>query len=86
MNAFDSVLVKWMNLEPIIQNEVGQKEKEKYHILMHMYEIQKDGTDKPICRAAMEMQTQRIALWTQGEMERMGRMERAAWKHTCYHM
>ena len=39
MNAFDSVLVKWMNLEPIIQNEVGQKEKEKYHILMHMYEI-----------------------------------------------
>ena len=86
MNAFDSVLVKWMNLEPIIQNEVGQKEKEKYHILMHMYEIQKDGTDKPICRAAMEMQTQRIALWTQGEMERMGRMERAAWKHTRYHM
>ena len=35
-NTFESVLMKWMNLEPIIQNEVGQKEKEKYHILMHM--------------------------------------------------
>ena len=28
------------------------KEKNKYHILTHMYEIQKNGTDEPICRAA----------------------------------
>ena len=34
-NAFESVLVRWMNLEPIIQSEVSQKEKEKYHILTH---------------------------------------------------
>ena len=33
-NTFESVLMKWMNLEPIIQNEVSQKEKDKYHILM----------------------------------------------------
>ena len=34
-NTFESVLMRWMNLEPIIQSEVSQKEKEKdkYHIL-----------------------------------------------------
>ena len=38
-NAFESVLMKWMNLESIIQSEVSQKEKDKYCILMHMYGI-----------------------------------------------
>ena len=38
-NAFESVLMRWMNLEPIIQNEVSQKEKNKYSILMHIYGI-----------------------------------------------
>ena len=38
-NAFESVLMRWMNLEPIIQNEVSQKEKDKYHILTHTYGI-----------------------------------------------
>ena len=37
--AFESVLIKWMNIEPIIQSEVTQKEKDKYHILMHIYGI-----------------------------------------------
>ena len=32
-NAFESVLIRWMKLEPIIQSEVSQKEKYKYHIL-----------------------------------------------------
>ena len=50
---FQSVLMKWMNLEPNIQSEVSQqKEKNEYHILMHIYGIQKDGTDEPICRVA----------------------------------
>ena len=35
-NAFESVLKKWMNLEPIIQSEVSQKEKDKYNILTHI--------------------------------------------------
>ena len=43
--AFESVLMRWMNLEPIIQSEVIQKEKDKYHIPMHMYGIQKNGTE-----------------------------------------
>ena len=38
-NAFESVLMRWTNLEPIIQSEVSQKEKYKYHILMYIYEI-----------------------------------------------
>ena len=38
-NIFESVLMKWMNLETIIQSEVSQKEKDKYHILMHIYRI-----------------------------------------------
>ena len=38
-NAFESVLMRWMNLEPIIQSEVSQKEKDKYHILMYIYRI-----------------------------------------------
>ena len=36
-NAFESVLMWWVNLEPIIQSEISQKEKDKYHILMHIY-------------------------------------------------
>ena len=38
-NEFESVLMRWMNLEPVTQSEVSQKEKKKYHILMHMYRI-----------------------------------------------
>ena len=38
-NAFESVLVRWMNLEPVIQSELSHKEKDKYCILMHIYRI-----------------------------------------------
>ena len=38
-NTFESVLMRWMNLEPIIQSELSQKEKDKYCILMHIYRI-----------------------------------------------
>ena len=34
-NPFESVLVRWMKLEPVIQSEVSQKEKNKYHVPMH---------------------------------------------------
>ena len=36
MNAFESVLMRWMKLEPIIQSEVSQKEKHQNSILMHI--------------------------------------------------
>ena len=38
-NACESVLMRWMNLEPVIQSEVSQKEKDKYHFLTHLYRI-----------------------------------------------
>ena len=38
-NVFESVLMRWINLKPIIQSEVSQKEKDKYHILMPIYGI-----------------------------------------------
>ena len=56
-NTFESVLMWWMNLEPIIQSKVSQKEKDKYRILMHIYGIQKNGTEEFIYRAAVEKQT-----------------------------
>ena len=43
-NAFESVLVRWTNLESIIHSEISQKEKYKYCTLMHIYGIQKDRT------------------------------------------
>ena len=36
-NTFESVLMRWMNIEPIIQNEVSQKEKHQYSILTYIY-------------------------------------------------
>ena len=87
-NTFESVLMRWMNLEPIIQSEVSQKEKDKCRTLMHIYGIQKNGTEEFICRAAMEKQKQRIDVQTyrridmgRGE-ERVRRMERVTWKLT----
>ena len=38
-NAFESVLMRWMNLEPIIQSEESQKEEDNYLILTHIYRI-----------------------------------------------
>ena len=40
-NTFESVLMRWMKLEPIIQSEVSQKKKHQHSILTHIYEIQK---------------------------------------------
>ena len=38
--------MRWMNLEPIIQIEVSQKEKEKHRIATHIYGIQKNGSEE----------------------------------------
>ena len=40
-NAYESVLIKWMKLEPIIQSEISQKEKHQYCILTHIYGFRK---------------------------------------------
>ena len=56
-NTFESVLMRWVNLQHIIQSEVSQKEKNKYCILTHIYGIQKNGSDECIVRAEIEKQT-----------------------------
>ena len=54
--TFESVLMRWMKLEPIIQSEVSQKEKHQYSILTHINGIYEDGHDEPICKTAKETQ------------------------------
>ena len=69
-NTFESVLIRWMKLEPIIQSEVSQKEKHQYSILMQIYGIYKDGNDNPVCKTAKETQMYRTVFWTLWERER----------------
>ena len=64
--AFESVLMKQMKLEPIMQSEVSQKE--KTGIVMHIYGVQKDGADESIHRAAIETDIEDRP-WTWGEGE-----------------
>ena len=49
-NSLESVLMRWLKLEPIIQSEVNQKEKHQNSILTHIYGIYRDGNNKPICK------------------------------------
>ena len=48
--------MRCMKPEPIMQSEVSQKEKHQCGILTHIYRIQKDGNDDPICETAKETQ------------------------------
>ena len=66
-DTFESVLMRWMKLEPIIQSEVSQKEKHQYSILTH-----KDGNDNPVCETVKETQMYRTDFWTLWERERVG--------------
>ena len=49
-NTFESVLMRWMNIEPIIQSEVSQKKTDKYSILTHIHGIWKNSTKELIYR------------------------------------
>ena len=53
-NAFDLVLMSLVNLEPAMETEVSQKEEDKYHVLTHIYRIEKNGTEEFIYGAGME--------------------------------
>ena len=55
-NTFESILMRKMKLEPIIQSEVSQNEKHQYSILTHIYGIYRDGNTDPICETAKETQ------------------------------
>ena len=38
-NTFESILMRWMKLEPIIQSDVSQKERQQYSIIAYIYGI-----------------------------------------------
>ena len=65
INKDFSVLMRWMNLEPIIQSEGSQKD--KCRILVHIYGIQKDSTADLTCKTAQETHGKNRLLDTAGE-------------------
>ena len=69
-NTFESVLMRWMKLEPIIQSEVSHK----------------DGNDDPVCERAKETQMCTADFWTLRERERVGWFGRMALKRVYYHV
>ena len=59
-NEIELFVVRWMDLESVIQCEVSQKEKNKYHMLTHIYGIlkkKKKGSDEPRGRTGVKMQS-----------------------------
>ena len=83
-NSFESVLMRWMKLEPIKQTEVSQKDTDQYSILMHIYGILKDGNDNSICKTEKETQMYRTDFGTLWEKVRVGCSERTALKQVYY--
>ena len=66
--TFETVLIRQMNLKPIIQSEVSQKEKNKYHILTYIDGTQKNGTDEQVIfRVAVETQKENRLMDMVGE-------------------
>ena len=55
-NEIELFVVRWTDLETVIQSEISQKEKNKSHILTHICGIYKNGTDEPVCKAKIETQ------------------------------
>ena len=53
-NEIGSFVEMWMDLKSDIQSEVSQKQRNKYHMLMHICGILKNGRDESICRAGIE--------------------------------
>ena len=55
-----SVELRWMNLEPVIQSELSQKEKNKCHILMYLYG---EGNGTPLQYSCLENPMDGGAWW-----------------------
>ena len=58
-NEIELFVVRWMDLESVIQSEVSQKDKNKYSMLTHIYGIlkKKKGSDEPRDRRGIKTQT-----------------------------
>ena len=81
---FESVEVRWVKLEPAIQSEVSQRERNKY-INAYIHGIQKNGTNEPICRQEQRHRDRKQTVDTMEE-GKVGQVQRAALKCMHYHM
>ena len=61
----------WMQLEILILSEVNQEEKDKYHMISHMWNL-KYGANEPIGKTERYLQTWRTELWLTRRRERDG--------------
>ena len=73
----ESVLMRWMNLEPIMQSEVSKRKKDKYCIVMTIYMESR----KMVLMNLFSGQQWRNRHMGRGE-ERVRCMERVTWKLT----
>ena len=58
-----------MNLEPVIQREVPQKEKNILYIKTYIWNLETNGKDEPICRAGIKTDIENRLVNTVGEDE-----------------
>ena len=82
-NASESVLVRWMNLEPTIQSEVSQKEKNKHCVLTQTWNLERWYWW--ICLQGSNGDAENRLVHTVGK-ERVGWTERGALRYIHYHM
>ena len=79
-NAFESVLRRWMNLEPIIQSEVSRKEKDTYRILRHIHGIERWYQCIYLQGSSGETDIENRYMNMGRRKERVRCMERVTWK------
>ena len=84
-NAFESVLMRRMKLEPIIQWSKSERKIPIQYANAYIWNLE-DGNDDPICETAKETQMYRTVFWTLWEGARVGWFGRMALKHVYYHM
>ena len=68
-NTRESVLMRWIKMEPIIQSEASQKEKHQYSMLTHTYGILKDSNDGSICKTEKDTEIKNRLLDSVGDGE-----------------
>ena len=69
-NTFESVLMRWMNLEPIMQSEVSKRKKDKYCIVMNIYMESRKMVLMNLFARQQWRKRHRERLWTWGEGRR----------------
>ena len=78
-------MVRWMNLELVIQSEKSEREENKYYILMPIRGIEKSSPDGLICREGMETHIENKLVDTSGEEEGRTNRESSIGIHTLWH-